>query len=119
MQKNYNRLKIACYSTNICMSVVGNLPPILFLTFRSMYGISYSLLGLLVVINFATQLTLDLIFSFFSHKFNIEKVVKFTPALTAIGLALFAAAPVMFPEPPLVITSYAWSTSTVPAAARP
>lgn len=98
MQKNYNRLKIACYSTNICMSVVGNLPPILFLTFRSMYGISYSLLGLLVVINFATQLTLDLIFSFFSHKFNIEKVVKFTPALTAIGLALFAAAPVMFPD---------------------
>ena len=98
MQKNYNRLKIACYSTNICMSVVGNLPPILFLTFRSMYGISYSLLGLLVVINFATQLTIDLIFSFFSHKFNIEKVVKFTPALTAIGLALFAAAPVMFPD---------------------
>ena len=98
MQKNYNRLKIACYSTNICMSVVGNLPPILFLTFRSMYGISYSLLGLLVVINFATQLTIDLIFSFFSHKFNIEKVVKFTPALTAIGLALFAAAPVMFTD---------------------
>ena len=93
MQTNYNRLKLACYGTNICMSVVGNLSPLLFLTFRSLYGISYSLLGLLVVINFTTQLIIDLIFSFFSHRFNIEKVVKFTPALTAIGLVIYAAAP--------------------------
>lgn len=98
MQKNYNRLKLACYGTNICMSVVGNLSPLLFLTFRSLYGISYSLLGLLVVINFTTQLIIDLIFSFFSHRFNIEKVVKFTPALTAIGLVVYAAAPIIFPS---------------------
>ena len=43
------RLKWACYFTNISMAVAGNLPPILFLTFRSMYGVSYSLLGLLVL----------------------------------------------------------------------
>lgn len=29
------------------MSIVGNLSPVLFLTFCSLYGISYSLLGLL------------------------------------------------------------------------
>lgn len=98
MQTNYKRLKLACYGTNICMSVIGNLSPLLFLTFRSIYGISYSLLGLLVVINFTTQLIIDLIFSFFSHKFNIEKVVKFTPALTAIGLVIYAAAPIIFPS---------------------
>ena len=98
MQTNYKRLKTACYSTSVCMSVAGNLSPILFLTFRSMYGISYSLLGLLVVINFVTQLTVDLLFSFFSHKFNIEKVVKATPIVTLIGLLVYALFPYAFPN---------------------
>lgn len=80
------------------MSVVGNLSPILFLTFRSLYNISYSLLGLLVLINFFTQLTIDLIFSFFSHKFNIPKTVKFTPLLTSIGLFIYAVWPFIFPN---------------------
>lgn len=95
---NYTRLKLACYSTNISMSVVGNLPPLLFLTFRNLYGLSYSLLGLLVVINFFTQLIVDLIFSFFSHKFNIPKTVKFTPVLTITGLAVYALSPFIFKE---------------------
>lgn len=92
------RLKYACYTTNITMAVVGNLSPVLFITFRNMYGISYSLLGLLVLINFVTQLTIDLIFSFFSHKFNIEKTVKLTPFIATIGLMLYALLPFAFPN---------------------
>ena len=92
------RLKTACYTTNISMSVVGNLSPVLFLTFRTLYGISYSLLGLLVLINFVTQLTVDLLFSFFSHKFNIPKAVKMTPILTLIGLGVYALWPFLLPD---------------------
>ncbi len=86
-------LKYACYVSSMTMSVTGNLPPLLFLTFRELYNISYSLLGTLVVINFITQLTVDLIFSFFSHKFNIPKTVKTIPFITIAGLVLFALAP--------------------------
>ncbi len=93
----YKSLKAACYITNISMSVAANIAPLLFLTFREMYGISYSLLGLLVLINFVTQLTVDLIFSFFSDKFNISLAVKITPVITFIGLAIFAFAPFLFP----------------------
>ena len=96
MQKMYKRLKLACYSTNVTMSVVSNLSPLLFLTFRSLYGISYSLLGLLVLINFVSQLIIDLIFSFFSHKFNIPKVVKMIPLLSCIGLLIYALWPFVF-----------------------
>lgn len=92
------RLKYACYTANISMSVVGNLSPVLFLTFRSLYGISYSLLGLLVLINFVTQLIIDLIFSFFSHKFNISKAVKLAPYLTVAGLLIYALWPFVFPD---------------------
>ena len=95
---NNKRWTAACYTVNISMAIVGNLSPLLFLTFRSLYGISYSLLGLLVLINFVTQLSVDLAFSFFSHKFNIPKVVKLTPVLTIAGLLLYAAAPLLFPN---------------------
>ncbi|MBR4116494.1 MAG: hypothetical protein IKK65_00235 [Clostridia bacterium] len=95
MQK-YTLLKSACYTTNITMSVVGNLSPVLFITFNNMYGISYSLLGLLVLINFVTQLGIDLIFSFFSHKFNIPLTVKLTPVIATLGLIVYALTPFVF-----------------------
>ena len=98
MQKNYQRVKWGCYATSVSMSVVVNLSPVLFITFRTLYGISYSLLGLLVLVNFFTQLTIDLIFSFFSHKFNIPKTVKLTPVITAVGLAIYGLYPFFFPN---------------------
>jgi len=96
MNAEYKRTKLACYATNVSMSVVGNISPILFLTFRSLYGISYSLLGLLVLANFVTQLTVDLIFSFFSHRINMKRAVKITPILTVIGLAVYSLSPFLF-----------------------
>lgn len=81
---------------NVSMSVAANLSPILFLTFRELYGISYSELGFLILVNFITQLGVDLLFSFFSHKFNIEKTVKLIPVLTAVGFVLFAVLPLLF-----------------------
>lgn len=92
------RLKYACYTSNMSMSVVANLSPLLFLTFRTMYGISFSLLGLLVLINFFTQLTIDLIFSFFSHKFNMRKTLVVMPALCVTGFIIYALWPFVFPE---------------------
>lgn len=98
MEPKYKRLKLACYTGNMTMSVVGNLSPVLFLTFRSLYGISYSRLGLLVLINFVTQLTIDLIFSFFSHRFNISRTVKSMPLFAVVGFALYALLPWFFPQ---------------------
>ncbi|MBQ2775815.1 MAG: MFS transporter [Clostridia bacterium] len=94
----YTRLKAACYTTNITMSVVGNLSPLLFITFHALYGVSYSLLGMLVLINFITQLGIDLLFSFFSHKFNIPLTVKITPAIAVAGLVVYALSPTLFPN---------------------
>ena len=98
MDKCYSRVKYACYASNITMAVIGNLPPVLFLMFRNLYGISFTLLGTLVLINFLTQLSVDLIFSFFSHKFNIILTVKLTPVIAALGLVLFSLAPTLFPN---------------------
>lgn len=90
---NTKRVRLACYSTNVLMAVVGNLSPILFLTFKTVYNVSYALLGALVLINFITQLTVDLIFSFFSHKINMAKAVKITPVIGFIGLLVYSLGP--------------------------
>lgn len=97
-QSKIKRLKYACYSANVTMSAVGNLSPVLFLTFRTLYGISYSMLGLLVLINFFTQLIVDLIFSFFSHKFNIAKTVKSIPVIAVAGFLIYALLPMLMPN---------------------
>ena len=96
--KNFKGTKIACYITNISMAAVGILSPLLFETFKGDYDISNTLLGLLVVMNFCTQLFIDLIFTFFSSKFNIKKVIIIMPLLTVAGLLIYAIMPMFLPK---------------------
>lgn len=94
---NYSKTRMACYYAYLSMASVFSLPPILFVTFREMYHISYTLLGTLVLINFCTQLSIDLIFTFFTRYFNIHKTVKIMPLLTSAGLLIYAIIPTLFP----------------------
>lgn len=96
--KNFTRTKRACYYTYLAMSSIFSLPPLLFVTFREMYGISYTLLGTLVLINFCTQLVIDLVFTFFSKYFNIKLTIKIMPLLTSLGLTLYALVSTFFPQ---------------------
>lgn len=97
-QPNYKRTKHTCYFTYVAMSSVFTLPPLLFVTFHKMYDISYTLLGTLVLINFCTQLCIDLIFSFFSNYFNIKKTIRLMPLLTSLGLFIYGIVPMIAPE---------------------
>ena len=95
---NYSRTRNACYFTNVIMASIFTLPPLLFVTFRETYGISYTLLGTLVLINFTTQLLIDLIFTFFTKYFNIKLTLRVMPLLTSIGMFIYAFVPMMFPD---------------------
>lgn len=96
--KNYKMTKLSCYCAYLTMSSIFSLPPILFVTFHDMYGISYTLLGTLVLINFCTQLTIDLVFTFFPKYFNPKITVTVMPLLTALGLGAYTVLPVLFPQ---------------------
>ena len=100
---NYKRTKLACYAAYFTMSSIFSLPPILFVTFRETYGISYTLLGTLVLTNFCTQLLVDLIFTVFPQYFNVKKVVRAMPLITSAGLLIYAVGPSLFPS-----TAYLW-----------
>lgn len=94
----FKRTKFACYAAYFTMSSVFCFPALLFTTFHDIYGISYTLLGTLVLTNFCTQLTMDLIFTFFSKIFNVKVVVRIMPLLTATGLLIYALIPQLFPS---------------------
>ncbi len=102
MDKNVKRVRLGCYSANVTMSIVGNLSAILFLIFHKTYGVSFSLLGTLALINFGVQLLVDLLFSFFSHRFHIQKAVRLSPVLGCLGLLVYALAPFVFTSSPYV-----------------
>ncbi|MBQ7090967.1 MAG: MFS transporter [Clostridia bacterium] len=95
---NFKRTKHTCYFTYLAMSSAFSLPPMLFMIFREQYGISYTLLGTLVLVNFCTQLTIDLIFSFFTKFFNIHKTIRTMPLLTSAGFLIYALVPTFFPQ---------------------
>ncbi len=97
MMPSYRRIKLFCYFNSFSMSIMGNITPILMLTFKEIYDISYSLLGFLVLVNFCTQLAVDLLFSAFSHKFNIPLCLKLIPVISFVGLLVYALLPVLFP----------------------
>ena len=95
---NYKRTKLACYTAYFTMSSIFCVPPLLFVTLREAFGISYTLLGTLVLVNFFTQLGVDLLFTFFAGRFNKKRIVRIMPLITSLGMAVYALVPTFFPS---------------------
>ena len=98
MALSFKRTKLACYTAYFTMSSIFSLPPLLFVIFHDTYGISYTLLGTLVLTNFCTQLGVDLIFTVFTKYFNVKKVVRVMPLVTSAGMLIYALTPMLTPE---------------------
>ena len=94
----FRRTKAACYMAWFTTAPVFALPPVLFAVLREQYGISYTLLGTLVLVNFCTQLGVDLLFTFFSRRFNVPLALRIMPLLTCGGLLVYALIPTLVPE---------------------
>ena len=50
MTQNPAVTRLACYMSNASMAAVASISPLLFITFHDLYGISFTLLGLLVLV---------------------------------------------------------------------
>ena len=97
MNLRFRRVKRGCCVFGVTMAILANLSPVLFLTLRQQYGISYSALGALISVNFITQLSVDLLFSSRPQLFNIPLTVRTGPVLAAVGLAIYGLWPLLFP----------------------
>lgn len=99
MRPNYKFTKISCYFASFVQAAVINIWPLLFVTLKNAYGLSYTKLASLGLINFVIQLTADLIFSKSADKHGYKRYMLLALALVTAGFGLFAAAPLFFSDP--------------------
>ena len=100
MKWTYKSTTCACYLAFIVQAIVVNLTPILFIPLMERYGLTYTQLGLLVLINFITQVTCDIVFSKPLDRYGFRPFVVAAPILVLLGFGTFALSPQFFPANP-------------------
>lgn len=92
----YRLTTIACFLGIFSQAIVCSITAVLFIPLKTLYGLSYFHLGMLVGINFTAQVTVDLVFSGVIDKLGYRKLVLPACLIAFFGLILFALTPVLF-----------------------
>ena len=95
MNKGYKWTVNACFTGYIVQAIVNNFVPLLFLTFQSNYGIPLSRITLLITVNFAVQLTVDLVSVTFVDRIGYRVSMLIAHGMAALGLAGLTVLPRM------------------------
>ncbi len=98
-KKKYGLTIAACFMGYILQAVVVNVSPILFITLKEQFMLTYSQLGLLVLANFLTQLSCDLIFGGMLDRVGFRPFALSSAVLALGGFLLFAGSPVLLENP--------------------
>lgn len=89
----------ACYAAMLVQAVAVNLTPLLFLTLQAQFGLTFEQVGRLVLVNFGTQLLVDLGCAGFVDRVSARALAALGNALAAVGLVVFAVAPFQLADP--------------------
>ncbi|MBQ9097574.1 MAG: MFS transporter [Clostridia bacterium] len=98
-QKNYKKTLIACYLGFVTQAISSNFAPLLFLTFKSTYGISLEKIALIPFVFYITQLLVDLAATKFADKIGYRTCVVTSQVVSSVGLMLMAILPDVLPVP--------------------
>ncbi len=104
-QRNYKKTLLACYLGFVTQAISANFTPLLFLTFRSIYGIGFEKLALIPLTFYFTQLLIDLAATKFVDKIGYRICVVASQVLSAAGLVFMAVLPELLPVPFIGILS--------------
>ena len=96
--KSYRLTTLSCFVGIFCQAISSNITAILFIPLMTLYGLSYVHLGLLVGINFTTQVLVDIIASRLVDRYGFRVFVLPADLLAIAGLVLFALSPVLFEQ---------------------
>lgn len=98
-QKNYKKTLAACYLGFVTQAISANFAPLLFLTFKSTYGITLKKIAMIPLVFYFTQLLIDFAATKFADKIGYRTCVVASQALSAVGLVLTAILPEVLPVP--------------------
>lgn len=97
MRPTYKTTILACFVGYIVQAIVNNFAPLLFITFQKTYDIPLSQITLLVTVNFAVQLTVDLLSTLFVDKIGYRASIVLAQGFSAAGLVLLTVLPEVIP----------------------
>ncbi len=96
---NYKKTLAACYLGFVTQAITANFAPLLFLTFKSSYGITLEKIAMIPLVFYLTQLFVDLAATKFADKIGYRICVVFSQVLSSAGLILMAVLPEVYPSP--------------------
>ena len=99
MKNQYHKTIYACFFGYIVQAIVNNFVPLLFLTFEETYQIPLSRITLLVTINFAVQLLVDLLAIGFVDRIGYRVSILIAHIFSAGGVLLLTVLPDRCSEP--------------------
>ncbi len=92
-QKNYRKTLVACYLGFVTQAIAANFAPLLFLTFKSTYGITLEKIAMIPMVFYFAQLLIDLAATKFADKIGYRTCVVASQVLSAVGLLSMAFLP--------------------------
>ena len=98
-QKNYKKTLTACYLGYVTQSISANYPPLLFLTFKSTYGITLEKIAIIPMVFYLAQLLIDLAATKFADEIGYRTCMAASQVLSAVGFASLAFLPELVPVP--------------------
>ena len=97
--KNYKKTLTACYLGFVTQAISANFVPLLFLTFKSTYGITLEKIAMIPLVFYLTQLLIDLAATKFADKIGYRTCVVASQVLSSVGLVSMAFLPELLPFP--------------------
>lgn len=95
----YKNTVSACYLGYITQAIVVNFMPILFAVFHDKFNISFSELGVLTLVNFVTQMIVDIIGAKYIDRIGFRRAIVPAHIFAAAGLICLGFLPQILPNP--------------------
>ncbi len=96
---NYKKTLAACYLGFVTQAISANFAPLLFLTFKSTYGITLEKIAMIPMVFYFAQLLIDLAATKFADKIGYRTCVVASQVLSAVGLISMAFLPERLSDP--------------------
>ncbi len=93
----YQRTIRACFLAYAVQAVVNNFLPLLFMTLQRQYSVPLEQITMLITVNFAVQLTVDVLSAFFVDRIGYRAALVLAHGLSAAGLLLLPLLPELLP----------------------
>ena len=87
----------AGYIGYITQAIIVNFAPLLFITFNTAYGIPFEKITLLITVNFATQLLVDLVSAKYADRIGYRRMIVAAHIFAGTGLAGLGLFPLFMP----------------------